>query len=363
MGITVLQAGFLVVLWLTSLNAWRQGHRWLATLVWGVVFGFLVEWYNVHAKAPAYYYKGCNAGWGSADHKTWCIDAVPIWVPIGWGCIVYLCAWTAQRLRIAPLAKPVAAAFLAVNLDLSLDPIATYLKLWTWGPRPPAAAVCVPGNPDYIYLFGVVPFDNFLGWYLIVSIYALVARFALRQLDRHVVGKTGVRNHWLDFVLPGGAALVAFGTYCGAKQLLTMSAGYRTDCGAIAGKAFIVVSLAAATITWVSTVRSRRDHTPNWVTLVIPAVVHVAVFAAALWSGFWTKEPAVLVAIPANLVLGLVLFAWPSLESLAPPGPPAHGASWATVGVAPRAPIRPSGPDPGYPEAEHSQRPDDAKAG
>ena len=47
-AITAFQVGSLIVLWLTALNAWRQGHRWLATLVWGVGFGFLVERYTVH---------------------------------------------------------------------------------------------------------------------------------------------------------------------------------------------------------------------------------------------------------------------------------------------------------------------------
>jgi hypothetical protein len=318
-AITAFQVGSLIVLWLTALNAWRQGHRWLATLAWGVVFGFLVECYNVHCNTAGYYYPACRLGPNPGDGgKTWCVAGVPTWIPIGWGCIVYLSAWTAQRLRISGWAKPVVAAFLAVNLDLTLDPVATHLQFWRWCAPPPSTLPCID-PPHPFYLYGVVPFDNFLGWYIIVFVYTLVARLGLRFVNRRLGEGTGVRNHWLDVILPGVAALLAFGGYLIVRYIATGNKGYQSDSGGIAAMIFIVVSVVAAAITWVSTLRSARDHNPNWAPLVIPALVQVGCFVLALTSGFWKLQPAILVAIPANLVTGLVIFAWPSLESLIPP--------------------------------------------
>jgi len=300
--VTAFQYGSVVMFWLLAVNAWREGHRWLATLVWGIVFGFLVEWHNVSETPAPYDYPGCAA---TAPSGTWCLGHVAIWVPIGWGSILYLATWSAQRLRVNRWVKPVAAGFLAVIVDLSLDPVATSTKLWHWNTK----------NGE-VLVFGLVPFDNFLGWYLIVILYALVAREGLRYAGRYAMRKHGGRrSFWLDVAVPGLAALLALVVYL-AVSAVAAKLGEGADDGTGAGSIFIAVSLIAATFTWVYTLRSRRDHNPNWAPLVIPAAFHAVCMAIVVASGLWKEQPALLIAIPANLFMGLLLFAWPSLDSL-----------------------------------------------
>ena len=100
-------------------------------------------------------------------------EKVPIWVGVGRGSIVYVSTFTAQRLRSPWLLRPLSAGLLAVSIDLSLDPIADRLGFWKWF------------NVNPLNYFGV-PFDNFVGWFLIVSSFALCVRAGPRWIPESV---------------------------------------------------------------------------------------------------------------------------------------------------------------------------------
>jgi hypothetical protein len=297
-----------VALWLLVVNAWREGHRWLWTLLWGTVFGFAVEWWNTRIPAEAiYHYPSCAGENHNCLHPCACLLGVALWVPIGWGEILYLSTWTAQRLRIPRPAKPLAAAFLAVNFDLTLDPTAQALHLWTWNRAP-------------VNLFGV-PFDNFLGWYLIVSIYSYASRELLRKTTR----SNGTRNALHDFLAAGGAAALSLLAYALIKYVGTRI-GYDPSqapdpknpdhWGWQGGLAFIFVTVGNGVYVWWHAIGSRRDREVNWMPLIVPAYFHLLCLVLMLVSKAWMDEPAIVLAIPTNLTMGLILYAWPSLETL-----------------------------------------------
>jgi len=292
------QISIAIALWLLVVNARREGHRWLWTLVWGIVFGYAIEYINVHDAEPLYSYPDC-AGGGLCPGHTICLTSVALWVPIGWGEVLYLSTWTAQRLRIKPWAKPIAAAFLAVSFDLTLDPVAHATYLWRW---------------KYVKVnFFEVPFDNFLAWFLVVFIYALCARWLLHK----VTPKGGsLRSPGLDFVMAGLAALVAFVGFEVVKVASQMLPSYRTDDGTMAGLLFILVAVLASAFTWFHTLRSRRDRAVNWATLVIPAYFHALALVLVVATGAWKNHPEMVIAIPFNLMVGFVIHAWASLELL-----------------------------------------------
>jgi uncharacterized membrane protein len=301
------QIGIAITLWLLIVNARREGHRWLGTLLWGIAFGFAVEYVNVHNTPPFYQYPACNA---SSD--TVCVGGVSLWVPVGWGEILYLSTWTAQRLRMRWYVRPLAAAFLAVNLDLSLDPTAQRLHLWTWAPPYPQAGAVATVT---VRLFDI-PFDNFLGWYMIVFLYALSARGFLRLSARWTKKGDGLQESPLDFFMPMLAAIVAFGGYMLVKHLATSNTAYHGDDGSMAGKIFIGVAAVVGSFTWLHAFRSRRDHEANWAPLAIPVAFHALCFVLVVACGAWKEQPGILVTIPMNMVLGFVLHVWPSLDEV-----------------------------------------------
>jgi len=298
----VFQASIAVFFWLLAINAWREGHRWLATMLWGIVFGFVVEWLNLHMGDPMYEYPACAGSSSIVSFRsgTLCTTDIAAWVPVGWGEVLYLSTWTAQRLKIPPWARPMAAAYMAVNFDLSLDPTAQALGLWCW-------------NPIDVNLFNV-PFNNFLGWYLVVAVYALLARWGLSKFAPQ---GPGPRRGAMDFLLTGVAAALASFVFWLVKQIVAWAGAAQKDVtGRDTAIVFVVVAVVAGVFTWFHVMRSRRDHPFNWAPVIVPAYMSVVCLVLIIALGPWAKEGAVVAFLLANLVLGLLLAAWPSLDVL-----------------------------------------------
>jgi hypothetical protein len=288
------------VVWLAR-NAFQQGHRWLATLLWGIVFGFLVEWWNT-THPPCPYTYPCNP---------LSIACVPLWVPIGWGGIIYAGAWTAQRLRLPLLARPGAAALLAVNLDLTLDPVAQALGFWNW-------------SKIHVTFFEV-PFNNFLAWYMVVSVYALCSRGFLR-LARWVLGRRGDGRTerdvvWVQYAGPFGGATLAFVVILVVKGLVGTTSGSALTGGSTAAVIFVVITVLAVGLLATGPSGSRNQAKVNWPVILVPVFIHAVSFALFLGFGEWTKQPALLAVIPMNMIAGAFLFALPSLGPIAAKGP------------------------------------------
>lgn len=282
-------------------NAYHQGHRWLATLLWGIVFGFFVEWWNISHPPCPYGYPLT-----SLPYTPLAIAGVPVWVPIGWGGILYASAWSAQRLELPLLARPVAAALLAVNVDLSLDPVAQSLGFWHWH--------------GIAVVFCGVPFDNFLAWYLVVFIYTFSARWLFR-LARLVLARLGDSRTerevvWIQYAGPFVSAVLACATYLAVKWALGTTA-YGQDDGTIAGLTFVGVTVFAAGVTWALATgphRGRNQDEVNWPVILVPAAIHTISFGLFLiFCKTWRDQAALLAAIPTNLIAGFFMYALPSL--------------------------------------------------
>src|SRR5947208_340768 len=112
------------------LHAKRQGNQSLSTLLVGIVFGPTLELLLV-SRAGSSYRNGAFRVRLGFEHKE------PRWVGSGWGSMLYAASWTAYRLSLPRFLRPLAVGLLAVNIDLSLDPIAEKLGFWTWL-QPPA---------------------------------------------------------------------------------------------------------------------------------------------------------------------------------------------------------------------------------
>src|SRR5262249_48191722 len=93
----------------------EQKARWILTLLFATGLGLSVEHAISTGEHPSYCYSPkFFSPWG-----------VPLWVGVGWGMVIYASQWTAERLYVTLPFEGLVTGFLAVNVDLSLDPVAT----------------------------------------------------------------------------------------------------------------------------------------------------------------------------------------------------------------------------------------------
>ena len=293
---------FVVLLYDAGAN---RGWRWAATLVGGAIFGFAVEWLNTQTGSGHIY---CYPTVPFFD-----LFGVPWWVALGWGSVIYASTWTAQRLQLPPLGQAIAAAFLAVSVDVSLDPVAELFGFWKWE--------CFDVN------FCHVPYDNFIGWYLIVFLYAWTTPWVLGRFRSAWFvppGQPATRKSILvQWIVPLLCAFVAVVVLVGAKALIGSLTNLGKDNGKTAALIFVVLTLVGAAVTFGLGTRKIVLVLPpnvNWPVIVAPAVIHFACYVLFLSSGFtfspfsfvgWTNQPALVASIPIQLLSGLFVFTTP----------------------------------------------------
>jgi uncharacterized membrane protein len=283
-------------------HAHRQGPRWLSTILWGMAFGFGTELLLVARAGASYRYGEFLVMLGPSGKQ------VPLWVGLGWGFILYAATWTAQRLRQPMWLRPLSAGLLAINLDLSLDPVAGCLGWWTW---------LEPGTPN----FYAIPYDNFLGWFFIVASYALFVRLGFRWVPPGVKGS----SFWIPPLAALAASLVLFGVRLVSDPVYEALGGPLWP--------FLLVFGVSSVVAAETAFRSRRDHAKNWTIVAVPVVIHSVLWLILLLTHSY-RDPllsSLLVVIPLNLVVGFFAFAWPSLETLFPVPVPLPAESTSEV--------------------------------
>lgn len=162
---------------LCVIHSYRQGRGWLAIYVGACLNGFVLEFAAVRTHIDYEYARfvlmmppgTCE----SSPLGDPCQDAVPLWIILGWGFVVYLAMQTSERMRLPWYLKPAHDALLAVNFDWLMDPLAVKLNWWVWDE---------PGA-----YFGV-PLDNYVGWIICVAGFS----FSVRAM-RHYLFKNNVK--------------------------------------------------------------------------------------------------------------------------------------------------------------------------
>lgn len=302
------------------IGARKEGNRWLSTLFWAMVFGTVTELLITHSAdsfADQSYVYGnflLEVNWGSESRTK-----VPLWVGIGWGCIVYAATWTAQRLELPRFVRPLAAGVLAVNVDFALDPVAHLVGFWTW--QSPAS------NAKWQHYYHV-PYDNYLGWFAIVASYGYFVPWFFRIADR-LAGNPprkddlrfvpGSRAEW---IVPPLAALAASVVLVGIR----MNVHHIYEHVAAPATLFLLLFNASVIGVVYFARKAARDNPPNKSILAIPIFFHTyTVLALTLiaWTSSGDASPkqvdtTLLVAVPSHLVFGVFAYGWPSLEKLFP---------------------------------------------
>jgi uncharacterized membrane protein len=130
----------------------------------------------------------------------WFIET-PLVACLGWFAIAYSCVWVAGRVfpRMGLWGRAVAGGLIAMGTDLWADPVATSPELMNW----------VWAKGDFFLFFGI-PFYNFIGWFLLIFLFAVIWE-KLPDMEKRW-GRTGASALFLT-VCTGGTALVALFIY------------------------------------------------------------------------------------------------------------------------------------------------------
>jgi uncharacterized membrane protein len=248
-------------------TAYRRSMRSFATLVAAIVFGLLIELYFV--------YLGNELDGVPYEYGRFLVMVadVPLWVGIGWGIIVHAAGEAAERIDAPEIVKAISAGLLAVSLDVVLDPVAHSRGWWSWGGEARGG------------FFGV-PYDNFLGWMMIVTYFVLFIRAGFRRWP------AGTKT-WRDWAIPCGAilpsmvavAVTQFGLdwlYDEISQPLT----------------FLVVMGPLLVVAARAFLRTPAHPASSWYVSVVPVLFHAIFLGVALIAGVWRSHSSLILVMP-----------------------------------------------------------------
>ena len=284
------------------------GREWVSVMAGAVLLTFVIELllsHSFHADASGQMVRLYEYPPGSFLIA---IKGVPLWVPVGWCFILYATMRTTTFLGAAWYIAPLLDGFLALNLDLSLDPVAIHQDWWDW--MPGAAGTGVDANS----YFGI-PLVNFMGWFVIVGSYSLFARrfFAARR-----------RRGWL----PGTAGNVLVVTAAIVASLIVVAV-YQSALGPhLTPVAVMLAWMVAAAIVARHMMGFRVDAPVERLFIAVPIVFHAYCIAVSLVTtaqsppsdkvgSLLIVEPELSIFMPVAALLGLWLYSWPYLGTLA----------------------------------------------
>lgn len=136
----------------------RNRHR-VFEILSCIIFGLILEIGNTYlahtySYSPNFFVKLFN---------------VPLVIGVGWTVIIYSSMLLSDQYNIPWKLRPFMDALTALALDLSLDAVAIRLGFWHWA---------IPLDQEW---YGV-PFENLVGWILVVFSFSFLARF-IRTLN------------------------------------------------------------------------------------------------------------------------------------------------------------------------------------
>ena len=255
-------------------HAWKSGAQSLLKLLFGAVFGVLLELASIR-QLHAYHY----------GHFVLMVFDVPLCIGVAWSCIIYSAMEFSDATGLPYFLRPVLDGLFALNIDLALDAIAIRLGFWDWGK-----------GLEFQY-FGV-PYANFWAWFWVIFSFSLGFRLLARRTDPTgiwlssplalIVGLIGVlgTNAMIAFVIP--------------REYYTFSIAF-----------VIVGALLIVLIKHPALYQRPVDNVAFW----IPFINHAYLLIAGLISGVILKPPFLLVVSLAMLLIAFALH-YPSAKHI-----------------------------------------------
>jgi uncharacterized membrane protein len=228
---------------------------------------------------------------------------VPLWIPIGWGTIVFVSTATSNRLGMKWWARPFAAALLALLLDIALDPIAVGLGYWTWK---------TPGT------FYRVTWSNFTGWLLIVGSYSFVVEWLYEKKLTKKRKEDGGEGHGAWEILGPIVAILLALVLCIALHLVLQIGPdwLFHDSDVVRGWIFTLLVLGCVGVCAYSLPRYAR-HRPAYPELLMVPSIYFAIFIVYSFATSLSRTaPELRVWIPFLGCVVMIGYLWPSIDVL-----------------------------------------------
>jgi uncharacterized membrane protein len=266
-------------------HAYKRGGRALAFFLGGLVFGVLLEYFEVATHSYTYGRFWLMVGRAPLD--------APIWVGCGWAVIMYTGRLFSDAVGLPLFAAAAFDALLALNIDLSLDVVAYRLHMWHWQWNGTTQ------NPLTAQWFGI-PYGNFIGWIIVVFCYSAFSR----MLERI----------WLKSGLTAGRLLAVAVTsiLCSLTVLMTAEllvfpfvARYL---GLTSGRRLLLIGAALLMLTVRGWPRNRgRKISVDPMARLLPCWFHVIFVSWFFGFGFYRENPWMTAAACGNVLLGVAV--------------------------------------------------------
>ncbi len=255
-------------------HAARQGRARIVELIFGLIYGVLLEWMTLR-QLHAYEY----------GQFLIMFDGAPLSIGLGWAVIIYSSMEFSNRLQMPELARPFLDGLLALNIDLAMDTIAIRMKMWTWG--------MIPLDQEW---FGV-PWGNFWAWFIVVTSFSAFLRIFRTASSRRL---------WRVVYIPLAFALSITVLYM-TNQLFSLVL-HPNNLG-FAGMALLV----GCGLIMVQTARPQAGpgNALDLVVFAVPLVFHVFFIFCGIYFGFYAQLP-ILAGIGVGMFLvGMAIHLWP----------------------------------------------------
>ena len=258
-------------------EAWREGAADFATMVVAMGFGFAIELFFVTQYA-GYSYGDFLFDFPVMGHY------VPLWVAAGWGTIIYIAMKASDRMGLPWATRPALDGLLALSLDLTLDPVAEALGWWSWSRAGQAWGV---------------PFDNFIGWMLIVSSFSFFTRAGYRALAKHGL--------WKDILVPVVALVPSVLAVAGAQIALEKVYPVLGE-----PKTWLIVAAALALICVPQVLKAKASEARAWYLTWVPISYHGLMVGLLLATPLSEAHPELILFMLAAAIASIAGFRYPN---------------------------------------------------
>jgi uncharacterized membrane protein len=251
------------------LEAKKQNSYQLFIMLIAICFGLAAEIYFVH------FFSGYSYGNFLLEIPVGSNEVIPLWVGLGWGVIIWTAMRSGDRFNLPWYLQPALDALLALSIDITLDPIAQELGWWHWTRA---------GG-----FFGI-PYDNFIGWLLIVGSYSFSTRAFYKILKNKNLSPILAIIPSLLMVM--GSQFVLEKIYPVIGEPLTF---------------FILLSILFALVL-PSIIKNKISEKVAWFSKWIPITYHGLMIFLLMSTNIFVDEPALIIVMLSAALASILSF-------------------------------------------------------
>ncbi len=273
---------------LCLVHAFRRDKSGISYLLGGLLFGVLLEYFEV--VTDSYTYGRFHIMLGSAPHY------LPLWVGVAWGVIMYTARLFSDYLGLPLFAAAALDTLLALNIDVSIDVVAYRLHMWHWS-----------WNDIHMALSGQwfgIPYGNFVGWATVVFCYSGFTRLFEKWMVRRQFAGLGK-----DAIIAAIAVLSSLAVLIGTETVIFPTL---LKLGVTSGIRLIMIVAALAMLVVAGWPRRQVSTMPlPPVALWAPVWFHAFFVACFFGFGFYRENPWMTTAAIVIVLFGIAIHLYP----------------------------------------------------